>query len=177
MHRLFVGLRPSTAMRSIILSQMGGVPGARWQTDDHLHVTLRFIGEVDRPLAEDVAVALGSVRHRPLDLQLGGVGCFDRKGRIDSLWVAIGPEAEVRSLHLAVGRALDRVGIAPDQRAFVPHITIARFSRTNAPVPPLPIASLSPPSVTARFDHFLLYESHLGREGPTYEVVERYPLA
>lgn len=176
MHRLFVGLRPPSPMRSIILSQMGGVPGARWQSDDQLHVTLRFIGEVERPLAEDVAAALGSVRHRSLDLHLGRIGCFERKGRIDNLWIGVGPEAEIRNLHLAVGRALERVGIAPDRRAFVPHITLARFSKTNAPATPLPIASLSPPPVTAHFDHFILYESHMGRDGSSYEVVERYPL-
>lgn len=176
MHRLFVGLRPPPPMRSIILSQMGGIPGARWQSDDHLHVTLRFIGEVERPAAEDIAATLGSVRHRSLDLHLGGVGCFERKGRIDNLWIGVRPEVEIRSLHLAVGRALERVGIAPERPAFVPHITIARFSKAETPGTPLPIASLSPPPLAAHFDHFVLYESHMGRDGSSYEVVERYPL-
>ncbi|MFZ5707801.1 MAG: RNA 2',3'-cyclic phosphodiesterase [Pseudomonadota bacterium] len=177
MHRLFVALRPPAPMRSIILSHMGGVPGARWQADEHLHVTLRFIGEVDRHAAADVVAALGAVRHPPLDLQLSEIGCFDRKGRIDAIWVGIGPDGPIRTLHLAVGQALQRVGIPPDQRAFVPHVTIARFSRTSAPSAPLPVASLTPPPIAARFDHFLLYESHLGSAGSTYEMVERYPLA
>ena len=65
---------------------MGGIAGARWQDDDQLHLTLRFIGEVDRHVATDVAAALGSVRHPPFELAVSGVGTFDRKGRIDTLW-------------------------------------------------------------------------------------------
>ena len=45
MHRLFVALRPPRATREQLLDAMGGVPGARWQSDDQLHLTLRFIGE------------------------------------------------------------------------------------------------------------------------------------
>ena len=68
MHRLFVALRPPPAIRARLLAAMGGVPGARWQDDDQLHLTLRFIGEVDRPVAEDIAAALGTIHAPPLDI-------------------------------------------------------------------------------------------------------------
>src|SRR3546814_1235738 len=55
MHRLFVAIRPPSAIRKALLSIMGGVEGARWQSDDQLHLTLRFIGEVDRHRADDIA--------------------------------------------------------------------------------------------------------------------------
>src|SRR5687768_8380838 len=61
MHRLFVGLRPPPAIRARLLALMGGVTGARWQDDSQLHLTLRFIGEVERPRAEDIATALSNV--------------------------------------------------------------------------------------------------------------------
>src|SRR6478736_1792645 len=61
MHRIFVALRPPLAMREALLALRTGLPGARWQTDEQLHLTLRFVGEVDRPEAEDVAAALGTV--------------------------------------------------------------------------------------------------------------------
>jgi len=48
MHRLFVAIRPPAAIRAILLGAMGGISGARWQSEDQLHLTLRFIGEVDR---------------------------------------------------------------------------------------------------------------------------------
>jgi 2'-5' RNA ligase len=176
MHRLFVALRPPRPMREALLAVMGGVRGARWQSDDQLHLTLRFLGEIDRHLAEDVAAALGSVVHPAFDLELAGIGCFDRRGRIDTIWAGVAPHEPVRSLHLAVSRALRRVGVAAEDRAFAPHITIARFSKGGQPALPLPIERLWPQPVGGHFDHFLLFESELGSSGPTYSAVQRYPL-
>ncbi len=85
MHRLFVALRPPRAIREQLLATMAGVPGARWQDDEQLHLTLRFVGEVDRHLSEDLAAALGSVRHPPVAVSLDGVGSFMRGGR-GAIW-------------------------------------------------------------------------------------------
>ena len=177
MHRLFVALRPPRSMREALLAGMGDIPGARWQGDDQLHLTLRFIGDVDRHVAEDVAAALGAVSHPPLSLRLDGIGCFDRRGQIDTLWAGVTPHDQVRSLHATVTRALTRAGIAPEERAFVPHITLARFSRGSFPSATLPMQHLWPAPIEARFDHFLLYESELGFDGASYSVIGRYPLA
>lgn len=164
-------------MREALLDAMGGIAGARWQDEDQLHLTLRFIGEVDRHVAEDIAAALGSVSHPGFSLRLDGVGSFDRRGRIDNIWAGVSPHPPVRSLHAAVTAALLRAGIAPEERAFVPHITLARFSRGNEPSGPLPMTRLWPAPVEAGFDHFLLYESTLGSGGPAYSAIARYRLA
>jgi len=177
MFRLFAALRPPPSLRQALLAIMGGFDRARWQRDDQLHLTLRFIGEVDRHQAADIAAALGAVHHPGFALKLDGLGCFDKKGRIDTLWAGVTPHDAVRSLHDAVDRALTRVGIAPDARAFLPHITIARFARANAPIAPLSAGLMMPPPVEARFDSFHLYESDLGATGSTYSIIERYPLA
>mgnify|MGYP001113377463 CR=1 FL=1 len=63
-HRLFVALRPPRPIRARLIAAMHGISGARWQDDDQLHLTLRFIGEVDRHRAEDIAAALGALAHR-----------------------------------------------------------------------------------------------------------------
>ncbi|MBA2932994.1 RNA 2',3'-cyclic phosphodiesterase [Sphingomonas sp. CGMCC 1.13654] len=176
LHRLFVALRPPAVTRALLAGLMGGVTGARWQDDAQLHCTLRFVGEVDRHQAEDIAAALGAVRSEALALSLGPAGTFDRKGRVDTLWIGVQPRAAVAALHDRVDLALRRVGVAPDDRAFVPHITIARFSRSDAPGPE--VASAIAPPVAHHFEvrHFELFESHLGAEGAIYETVARYPL-
>lgn len=176
MHRLFVALRPPRAMREALISAMGDVPGARWQEDGQLHLTLRFIGEVDRHVAEDIAAALGSVTHPAFSLRLDGIGCFDRRGRIDNIWAGVAPHDPCRSLHAAISRALIRAGIAPEQRAFVPHITLARLSRGPDSPASLPIGQLWPAPAEAMFEHFILYESELGTSGAVYSAIERYPL-
>ena len=175
MHRLFVALRPPRAMRDALLAMMGGVLHARWQTADQLHLTLRFVGEVDRHQAEDVAAALGSVHHPPFALTLDGVGEFDRKGRTDTLWVGVNPHDPVRLLHNKIDRALQRVGVPPEGRAYLPHITIARFGRSGGEIGRF-METAAVPAIPAEITEFCLYESQLGSEGPLYTIIARYPL-
>lgn len=177
MHRLFVALRPPAATRALLLRMMGGVPGARWQDDAQLHCTLRFIGEVDRHRAEDVAAALGRVRGEILALSLGVAGTFDRRGRVDTLWVGVQPRDAVDGLHGRIDTALRQVGIAADDRAFAPHITIARFSPNGAPGPEIASTVAVPAGHHFEVRHFELFESELGSGGAIYQTVARYPLA
>jgi 2'-5' RNA ligase len=176
MHRLFVALRPPHIMREQLLDAMGGVPGARWQSDDQLHLTLRFIGEVDRPLADDIAACLAAVDHPRPTIALKGAGSFDHKGQVHSLWAGIAPDDALKQLHDRIGRALTRAGVAPETRAFTPHITLARLGRQAGPVEPFlgRIAGLA--SAPATIDAFILFESRLGHEGASYEAVARYKL-
>lgn len=176
MHRLFVAIRPPRAMRAGLLAAMGGVAHARWQNDEQLHLTLRFIGEVDRHAAQDVAAALGTVHHPRFDLALDGVGQFDRKGRIEALWAGVTPHAPLKILHNKVDQALARVGIEPENRAYLPHITIARFGRNAGPVDGLMTRSGGVTSPFEEIAQFCLYESQLSREGSVYTIIERYEL-
>lgn len=177
MHRLFVAIRPPSAMRASLLATMGGVSHARWQTEDQLHLTLRFIGEVDRHSAEDVAAALGTVHHPRFSIALDGMGQFDRRGRVEALWAGVTPHTSLRSLHNKIDQALVRVGIAPETRAYLPHITLARFSRSAAPAADLAGRSGRFSSPEQEITQFCLYESLLSHEGSHYSIVERYPLS
>ena len=176
MHRLFVALRPSTAVRRHCLDAIaGGPPGWAWQREDQLHVTLRFIGEVERPLAEDIAAALGSIRASPVELGLHGVGFFDQGPR-GVLFARAVPREPIAALHKKVDRALFSTGLEPERRAFLPHITLAR-RRKSAIEPSAWLeahAALSAPPEPV--DRFILYESHLGHDGAHYEAVAEYPL-
>jgi len=176
MHRLFVAIRPPAPIRLACLTAMEDGPlGWAWQTDEQLHLTLRYIGQVDRPVAEDVAAALGSIHARAIEMALSGVGWFDHGPR-GALFARIGPADPLIALHAKIDRALIRTGLKPEGRAFLPHITLAR--RRPSAVDPagwlernaglasgaVPVASM------------ILFESHLGRSGSSYEAVESYPL-
>jgi 2'-5' RNA ligase len=176
MHRLFVALRPPPAMRESLLALRMGLPGARWQDDAQLHLTLRFLGKIDRPQAEDVAAALGSVDGPAPEIALAGVGTFDDRGAVHTLWAGIVRNDALKSLHNRVERALHRVGVAPDPRAFHPHITVARFGRHAPDVAPFLASHAGLASGSTRVDHMLLYESLLGGEGAHYNAIARYPL-
>ena len=177
MHRLFVAIRPPAPIRQLLRAAMGGISGARWQSDDQLHLTLRFVGEVDRHRAGDIHAALGAVHHAPFELTLNGLGHFDRRGVPDAVWAGVTPHEQVKTLHKKVDAALLRVGVLPDERAFLPHITIARLNRSAGPIGSLleEAGGLSSPAFSV--DSFALFESNLTNEAAIYSIVERYPLS
>lgn len=177
MHRLFIAMRPPPPMRRKLLDIMDGVEGARWQDDEQLHLTIRYVGAVERPIAEDIAVALQAVHAPALDLALAGVGRFDTGSRGRALWAGVTPHDAVAALHRKVDHALVRAGLPPEGRAFLPHITLARLNRSSGPVDGFLAAHAALTSAAMRLDHLLLYESHLGPDGAWYEPVARYPLA
>jgi 2'-5' RNA ligase len=175
-HRLFVALRPPRVIRQQLLATMHGIAAARWQNDDQLHLTLRFIGEVDHHRAEDIAAALGGLHAPAVTARLAGVGLFERQGRPHIVWAAVEPLAPFAALHRKVNQLLARVGGAPETRAFQPHVTLARLNRAAGPVAPfLALHSnlASPPFTLA---HAILYESEMGHGGSRYHPVARYPL-
>ena len=177
MHRLFVAIRPPRLLRQALLDAMGGVNNARWQNEEQLHLTLRFIGQVDRHRAEDVAAALGQVHHPKFTMALDGIGEFEKRGRIDSLWAGITPHEPAKALHKKVSQALQRVGVPPETRAFLPHITLARFGRAAGPLGDIAMRAGGLSSPPVEIDEFCLYESELSPEGSIYTVAARYPLA
>ncbi|MGN6270517.1 MAG: RNA 2',3'-cyclic phosphodiesterase [Sphingomonas sp.] len=179
MHRLFVALRPPPAIRASLAAAMGGVPHARWQDDEQLHLTLRFIGEVDRPQAEDIAAALGQVHAEAPVVAIAGVGRFTRAGRTDAIWAGVAPRQPLADLHARVDRALAQAGLAPDNRAYLPHVTLARLPRGAASEPAIDRFLAERAGLTStRFalEALLLFESRLGHEGARYEAIARYPL-
>ena len=176
MHRLFVAIRPPEHIRDRLIDAMDDSPELRWVGDDQLHLTLRFIGEVEGPLADDIALALGRIRFAHFDLGVAGVGLFERRAG-GALWAAVHPKEPVAALAAKIERACVGAGLAPESRTFRPHITLARWNRRSAAAaqsflernraltaPPFPV------------DRFILCESRLSRHGPHYEVVAAYPL-
>jgi 2'-5' RNA ligase len=179
MHRLFVAIRPPETIREPLLDLMEGVPDMRWQQDEQLHLTLRFIGEVERPVAEDIAAALERIRFERFTLALSGVGKFE-KHRHGALWAGVAPKEELKALAAKVERACQSAGLDPERRAYHPHITLARWKGRG-------------PNFQQHLEQFLernaglasnpwevgdfrLYESRLGHEGAHYEAVERFLL-
>ena len=176
MHRLFVAIRPPEPIRDLLVDAMDDRPELRWVPDDNLHLTLRFIGEVERPLAEDLATALRGVRFPAFSLQIAGVGQFAQRHG-GALWAAVSPRDDVTALAAKVERACQQAGLVPERRAFHPHITLARWGRrSSAAVQSSLERNRALASEPFRVGSFTLFESRLSRHGALYEAVEDYPL-
>ena len=175
MHRLFVAIRPPDEVRDALIDLMGGISGARWQDDDQLHLTLRFIGEVDSRAADDIHAALGAIHQPRFELAISGLGMFDRRGVPEVVWAGVTPPDPVHRLHKKADQAIVRAGLEPERRAFHPHITLARLGRGAGSV--ADFLARGAASAPFTIDSFSLIESHLTPERAVYQEVERYPLA
>ena len=176
MHRLFVAIRPPEHIRDLLVDAMDDSPELRWVPYENLHLTLRFIGEVERPMAEDLGTTLERVTNPAFVLSIAGVGSFDRRGG-GALWAAVTPKVSVAALAAKVERACLSAGVGPEHRAFHPHITLARYDRRGAAKARDFIdhkRGLSSASFTV--DRFVLFESRLSRHGSHYEETASYPL-
>jgi 2'-5' RNA ligase len=175
--RLFVGIPMPDEVLDRLLELEGGVPGARWLEPDAIHLTLRFVGEVDGHAFRDIRMALAEVRRESFEMALKGVGFFPPRGPLRILWAGVAPQPKLVELRNAVERAVVRSGQEPERRKFHAHVTLARLNG-------------SPPGRVARFlenhalfrtepflvDHFLLYSSTLHPKGSQYHVEETYLL-
>lgn len=179
-HRLFVALRPSGQVRAALRPVMSGIEGARWQADNQLHLTLAFLGEVDRHGLAAATDALAGIVAPPLNLKLGQFGTFDieRPGRTGTLWIGVEPANPLAALAQSARSALRRAGLLPDPRRFTPHITLARFGSAGASREALRPWLTHTPAPRANWlaTDFHFVESTLGREGAHYMPVASYAL-
>lgn len=175
--RLFLGLEPPNDLRETLAGLAIGLPGARWVEADNIHLTIRFLGEVDPAAAEDLDAEMAALRCPPAPVRLQGIGTFGQGRKIHALWVAAERDPALVHLRDKVESAVVRAGFAPERRKFIPHITLARLkgpdpTRLEGFIGAYNDRAFPPFEV----DAVTLYRSHLTRDGARYEVLERYGL-
>lgn len=174
--RLFVALAlPDEIAASLFLIQ-AGVPGARWQTREQLHLTLRFIGEADGREAIAIDDALATIHAPPFRLELKGTGAFGGRNP-HAIWAGVRSSEPLMHLQRKIESALQRVGMPADPRKFTPHVTLARLR--GAPYGRV-MDYLTDHALYASpaFDvgAFILYSSVLTSDGSVYRAEKAYPL-
>ena len=125
MPRLFAALEiPQDVAVSLSLLR-GGLPSARWIDPQNYHITLRFFGDVEPRLADEIVAALDRIDRSSLRLTLSGLGAFGNR-KPHSVHADVAPTPELITLQADVERACRRLGLATDPRKFAPHVTLAR---------------------------------------------------
>lgn len=178
MPRLFTGLEIPQDVAFALSLKRGGLTGARWIAPENYHITLRYIGDVDHQTADEVADSLdrlsNSLRFGVRLTQLGSFG--GDKPR--ALFAGVEPSEALARLQSAHERVLQRAGLPPEGRKFVPHVTLARLRGTSSADLARFIAD------AARFEplsfvpaRFVLFSSRDSVGGGPYLVEQSYPLA
>jgi 2'-5' RNA ligase len=148
-------------------------PAYRWVEADSLHLTLRFLGNLEPEVLERVRTELASVRGAPFPLALDGQGTFGPRRAPRVVWIGVGAGLDdCAALAARVEAACQRAGLEPEPRPFRAHVTLARARGEGERLAPLP----DPPSLVPwTVADFALYESRL-RQQPRYVVLQRYGL-
>ncbi|KPJ99444.1 MAG: 2'-5' RNA ligase [Desulfobacterales bacterium SG8_35] len=178
MPRLFIAVDLPEIIIKNLESMAFGIPGAKWVAPEQLHLTVRFIGEVDGALFGDIKTTLDEVSFAPFSLQLKGVGYFPPRGAPRVLWVGLEKSEPLQLLRKKIDSALLRVRVEPEGRKFSPHITLARLK--NSPIPKIAnflagngLFSQEPFQV----EDFKLYSSVLSPKGAYHRVERIYSLS
>ena len=176
--RLFVAIDLPDNVKEQVAGLCCGLPGARWVNPEQLHLTLRFIGEVDGGMFRDIRETLDEVQSDPFTLQLDGVGFFPPRGKPRVVWVGLRQSVDLSQLRNRIESRLVALGLEPETRKFSPHITLARLKNT----PAFKVGRFLEThnlflSTPFAIDEFFLYSSRLGRNGAIHRIEAGYPLA
>ncbi|MGZ6253516.1 MAG: RNA 2',3'-cyclic phosphodiesterase [Candidatus Binataceae bacterium] len=177
MLRLFVAFSLPDGVIARLSMLCSGVPGARWVEPENMHVTLRFIGEVDETTAAEIDHALSAIEAPAFSTSLAGINTFGKDHKAHTLWVGVQPSPALTHLQAKVESAIVRSGQPSEQRKFTPHVTLARMTKPEMTrlqnyIEGNALFSAGPFSV----DQFTLYESQPGNGGPVYTPLADYSL-
>jgi len=175
MIRLFIGLRVPQAHRDRLGFLRGGIDGARWVDPENYHITLRFLGDLDEDVAEEVVDGLDTVQGKSFELALSGLGTFGHPPH--HLWVGAQDlsHTALAGLQSNVESAVMRAGLKPEGRKFTPHLTLARFKKVS----PLHVARFIESHIDVQLEPFevsgfTLFQSHLSHLGAQYERLKDF---
>jgi RNA 2',3'-cyclic 3'-phosphodiesterase len=181
--RCFLGVKipAETSLRRVLkeLSQMGRPLKA--VEPDSLHVTLNFLGDTDPALLPEIKTAVDAAAKKQSRAQLTvtGLGVFPHMQRPSTVWAGLaGDGAKTMSAIVAdLGNLLENLGFAREERAFTPHVTLARV-KAKPPETLRQVGERNAKTVfnTVTCEEIEILRSELGPDGSKYTVLERCPL-
>jgi len=175
--RLFIGIGIPVEIGERLWALTGGVKGANWMPRETYHLTLRFVGEAGRAQAEELDTTLQAIEAPAFELALAGINYFGNASRPRVLWAGVDPSLPLHQLARKVDRAVRQAEFPREDRAFTPHVTIARLHDTSLVEAMAYVQQKSlfraPPFTV---EQFTLFESRQGKAEPAYIPLADYPL-
>lgn len=179
--RIFIALDIPEEIRNRMTEYMEDarklVPDARWARIEGLHVTLKFIGETSEARVQEIKLALGGIKAEPFGIEFAGVGFFPNPKSARVFWIGVQGGEALSKLAASVDAALENIGFAREEKAYHPHLTLARAG--SHPLRALqPLLKDSPPQFgTMAAKEFFLYQSQPQRGGSRYTKLEKFSLS
>ncbi|MCC6396881.1 MAG: RNA 2',3'-cyclic phosphodiesterase [Bacteroidetes bacterium] len=184
MPRLFIAIDTPSTVRPALIEARNKMKAIRtdvkWESDDKLHCTLKFLGDTDAGVVQDIQRCLQEIAgtFSPLSVMYSGLGYFPNRREPRIIWAGIrDPQTMLTSLARSVDQAVSAFGFELERRAFAPHVTLGRVKGRRG------IGELLDTLETITFDcppvlihEMLLVQSELRPSGSVYSIVARMEL-
>ena len=181
MIRLFVALKiPDVIRQKIITYRKEAYEGSenfKWEPEEKLHVTLKFIGDVKEEIVPEISEELLSLeKFGSLQCSLNKFGFFFKNNVPKILWIGIKSDPEVFSIVKSLNSSLEKFSIPKDNRKFKSHITILRLKGHPGEKFIESFRNFSFPESRFIADEIILYKSQLLPAGSKYTEIKKYKL-
>ena len=177
--RLFIAIPLPSEVREELAACAEPIRAIGWTRPEQIHLTLRFIGDVQPEAAVAIESGLAGIRVEPFILSLAGAGVFPPRGDPRVIWIGVGENpARLFQLRQQIDDSLLARGVEVDLRTFHPHVTLARVRDGAAPGAAREVVKrhrdyASPPF---RVDSFQLIGSELLPSGPAHTLKREFAL-
>ncbi len=174
---LFIAVTVPCTIAARLAALGGGIPGGRQVPAENMHITLRYLGEIETMLADEICEALSTVSHSTFTLKVSGVGFFGKRRDPRLLYAGVRPHDELVMLHHKVESLLLQLRVRPRERKYHPHITLARLKGASPHrIGDFVTANNLLESPPFEIRSFALHESHRRSDGSHYRMVQEYAL-
>lgn len=176
MPRLFTALEVPYSIAMPLSLLRSKLPGARWVEEENYHITLRFFGDVENHIADEIVHMLSRIEQAPFSLQLQGLDVFgSKKPRV--LYARVMPCETLNALHASIERIAQKLHLSSDKVNFVPHVTLAHFTQVKLDDLAQYLSSHGYfKTETFHIDRFVLMSSKESVGGGPYIIEEKWPL-
>ncbi|WP_445666524.1 RNA 2',3'-cyclic phosphodiesterase [Fodinibius sp. AD559] len=175
--RLFIAIPLPKGVKQKLVGLQQPIDGLRWQSQEQMHLTLKFVGEVNKATAAELREELDKIDHPEFSMTIAGIGCFPEGKPPKVVWAGIKENMILEELHQKVEDRCEKMGIAPENRPYKPHVTIGRTKST----PKRAVTSFINQHKTFALpdipvDEFVLFESKLYPDGARHQRLQTYLL-
>lgn len=177
--RVFISIEiPDKTSLDGPLSYLGGIKGVRTSPAEQIHITLRFIGDIDESKVDTVedCVRRAVSGIGPFNIKVSGAGAFPKRERPSVVWIGASPQREMAAIADRIGDNLRRAGIDFDGKPFKSHITVGRC-RGPADLSGFFERFSGSDFTEFQCDEILVMRSVLGPSGAKHTVLRRIPLS
>ncbi len=176
--RVFVGIDLPKEVKDYLFELEGklnkGYAKMRWTIKKNLHLTCKFIGEVEEDKITEIKEKLSKIEVEPIKVKLSKLGWFPGGSQVRVIWVGVEPEDKINELQQKVDTEL--LDLYPSDQKFVSHLTLGRVKfvkKKKEFLDMLKEVKIEP--LKFEINGFTLYKSTLMSDGPRYEVLESFP--